>query len=306
MNNSPSEQYDCIVIGGSHAGLTAALVLGRSLRKTLVIDADNPRNRPSKIAHNYYSRDGQSPMDLIKLGKEQLAPYNSVEYRTGAVKSVAEIDNGFVVNSGGGELRTKTIILATGARDEMLDTPGFKEFWGDRILHCQYCHGFEAVGTRVGYVTEPGTVKKLNTTLGHWYDDLTLFTNGQEFSDEELAQCKTDGVEVVGGKIQSIAGADSGLLVTTEERSLEIGYIYWDAIKKYNDELALQLGCELVTDAADGKIGAVKVDQNFRTTVAGVYAVGDLSAPIAQVSAAAYSGTKAVYAINEYLWGFGC
>lgn len=298
--------YECIVIGGSHAGLSAALVLGRSIRRTLVIDADNPRNRPSKEAHNFYSRDGQSPMDLITLGKEQLAPYKTVEYVSGVVTSVRAHDDGFEVDFDDGAVRAKTLILATGASDGMLDVPGFAEFWGNRILHCPYCHGYEAMGSRVGYVTPPGTVAQYNTLLKHWYDDLVMFTNGQEFSAEELQRCADDKVRVVDGTIRSLTKASGGITVTTDAEALEVGYLYWDSDKRYNTELAEQLGCALVTDSADGKVGAVMVDQNFGTSVEGVWAIGDLSAPIAQVAAGAYAGVKAVMAVNEYLWQQTC
>ncbi|HSG99463.1 MAG TPA: NAD(P)/FAD-dependent oxidoreductase, partial [candidate division Zixibacteria bacterium] len=242
-----NENYECVVIGGSHAGLSAALVLGRSLRRTLVIDADNPRNRPSREAHNFYSRDGQNPMDLIKLGKEQLTPYKTVECASGVVTGVVALDEGFSVEFDGRTLSATTLILATGASDGMRDVPGYAELWGSRILHCPYCHGFEAIGSRVGYVTPPGTITKYNTLLTHWYDDLVMFTNGQEFSADELRRCADDNVRIVDGTIRSLTKAGGGITVTTDAEALEVGYLFWDSDKRYNTELTEQLGCALVT-----------------------------------------------------------
>lgn len=298
--------YDVIVIGGSHAGLSAALVLGRSLRRALIIDGGKPRNEPSPEAHSVYTRDGQSPMLLIKLGKEQLAPYTTVSFEGGFVEVVRKAGDSFEVEHSGRILQTKTIILATGLTDLMPDIPGFRELWGRKVLHCPFCHGFEALGLRIGYVGKPGAVAQSNTMYGHWHDDLVMFTNALEFSSEEIRACSESGVPVSSGKIQSLADADNGLTVNTDEGEVQLGSIYWEIPVKRNSALAEELGCALEPEPAPGKGRLVRVDKNFETTVDGIYAIGDLSADYTQVAAAMYSGSKAAFAINQKLWGFDC
>jgi len=298
--------FDVIIIGGSHAGLSAALLLGRSLRKTLIIDGGKPRNAPSPEAHSLYTRDGQDPMLLLKLGKEQLAPYKTVSFENGFVREARKIEDIFEVEHNGRTVMTKIIILATGVTDLMPDVPGFKELWGKKVLHCPFCHGFEAMGLKIGYVGKPGTVANANILYGHWYEDLMMLTNDQEFTSEDIEACKAANVPRVEGKIISLSDAENGLLVDTDKGDVSLGRLYWELPLRRNTELAEKLGCELEPEQAPGKGQLVKVDENYQTTVAGVYAIGDLSARFTQVVSGIYSGAKAAFALNQQLWGFDC
>jgi thioredoxin reductase len=296
--------FDVIIIGGSHAGLSAALILGRSLRKTLIIDDGKPRNEPSPEAHSLYTRDGQSPMALIKIGKEQLAPYKTISFESGFVREARITGDGFEVEHNGQTLTTKIIILATGLKDQMPDVSGFKELWGNKVLHCPFCHGFEVMGLKIGYVGKPGAVAKANTMYGHWYDHLVMVTNDQEFTPADVQACKASNVPLLEGKILSLSDTENGLAVSTDKGEMSLGRLYWEIPLKRNSELAEKLGCELEPEQAPDKGQLIKVDENYQTTVDGVYAIGDLSESFTQVVSAMYSGAKAAVSLNQQLWGF--
>ncbi|MGH3147377.1 MAG: NAD(P)/FAD-dependent oxidoreductase [Rubrobacter sp.] len=137
-------RYDVVVVGGGSAGLSAALVLGRSRRRTLVVDAGEPRNAPSSGLHGFLSRDGIPPQELLKIGREQLKLYPSVEVRSARVTAVSGENGDFeVILDNRAVVRARKLLLATGVVDELPDKPGFEELWGRGVYHCPYCHGWE-------------------------------------------------------------------------------------------------------------------------------------------------------------------
>ena len=133
---------EVIVVGGGAAGLSAALVLGRSRRRTLVVDDGMPRNAPSAEAHSIFTRDGAAPAELLRIAREQLSPYGTVEMRHDRVTAVRREGEGFAVSlAGGGQVTARRLLLAIGVRDLLPDIDGFAELWGRSVLHCPYCHG---------------------------------------------------------------------------------------------------------------------------------------------------------------------
>ncbi|MGE4512522.1 MAG: NAD(P)/FAD-dependent oxidoreductase, partial [Chryseobacterium sp.] len=136
--------FDVIIIGGSYAGLSAGMALGRSLRNVLIIDSEKPCNRQTPHSHNFITQDGKRPKEISDLAKEQVAKYETVSFFNGTVIKTSKNDNGFEVETSYGEKFTaKKIILATGLKDIMPDIEGFSECWGISVIHCPYCHGYE-------------------------------------------------------------------------------------------------------------------------------------------------------------------
>lgn len=130
-------RYDAVIVGASAAGLSAALVLGRSRRRVLVLDGGEPRNAPSAGVHGFLTRDGVRPGELLEIGREQLAPYGGVEYRAGRATEVFGSDGRFMVRlDDGDDVLARKLVLCTGVVDELPETPGFKEFWGRGVYHC--------------------------------------------------------------------------------------------------------------------------------------------------------------------------
>src|SRR5690606_25858766 len=138
----PAGRYDVVVVGGGAAGLSAALVLGRARRRTLVVDAGEPRNAPSAHMQGYLSRDGMSPAGFLAVGREEIARYG-VELVRGRVTDVARGEDFAVSLEDGREVRARRLIVATGLRDELPGVPGVAERFGRDVLHCPFCHGWE-------------------------------------------------------------------------------------------------------------------------------------------------------------------
>ena len=150
-------RYDVVVVGGGSAGLSAALVLGRLRRRTLVLAAGEPRNAPSSGVHGFFSRDGIRPEELLKIGREQLEPYPSVEVRFSRATGTSGENGDFEVTlDDGAAVRAHKLLLATGVVDELPEKPGFKELWGRGVYHCPYCHGWEVRDRQSARGPQPG------------------------------------------------------------------------------------------------------------------------------------------------------
>ncbi|MFB7511529.1 NAD(P)/FAD-dependent oxidoreductase, partial [Streptomyces broussonetiae] len=141
--NNENNRYEAVVVGGGAAGLSAALVLGRSRRRTLVVDAGEPRNAPSAHMQGYLSRDGMSPAEFLAVGREEIARYG-VELVRDRVVDADKDGGGFTARLAGGRtVRARQLVIATGLRDELPEVPGLAERFGRDVVHCPYCHGWE-------------------------------------------------------------------------------------------------------------------------------------------------------------------
>lgn len=172
-------QYDTVIVGGGPAGLSAALVLGRCRRRVLVCDAGHPRNEASGGVHGYFTRDYVAPSELLRIGREQLAPYG-VEFRHGLVTEIQPAGKGFkICLEDGTEIESRKVLLATGVRDRLPEIEGFKEMFGKSVHHCPYCDGWEWRDQPVAVYgrrqTGCGVALALRTT---WTEDVALLTGG--------------------------------------------------------------------------------------------------------------------------------
>src|ERR687889_709994 len=168
-------RYDVVVVGGGSAGLSAALILGRSRRQTLVVDAGEPRNAPSSGVHGFFSRDGISPEELLEIGREQLEPYPSVEVRSARVSGTSGVNGDFeVILDDGSVVRARKLLLATGVVDELPDKPGFEELWGSGVYHCPYCHGWEVRDRPLAVLNPGGEAAERAAFIRNWSRDLAL------------------------------------------------------------------------------------------------------------------------------------
>lgn len=142
------KNIDVIIIGGSYAGLSAAMALGRSLRNVLVIDSNSPCNKQTPYSHNFITQDGKKPAEITQLAREQVLNYETVQFVHGRAVSGKIIDDGFSIQmQSGDEYKSKKLIFATGIKDLMPDIRGFEDCWGISAIHCPYCHGYELRGT---------------------------------------------------------------------------------------------------------------------------------------------------------------
>ncbi|ALO92290.1 Reductase [Streptomyces hygroscopicus subsp. limoneus] len=294
--------YEVVVVGGGAAGLSAALVLGRSRRRTLVVDAGEPRNAPSAHMQGYLSRDGMSPAEFLAVGREEIARYG-VELVRDRVVDVAREGDFTAVLASGRTVRARHLVVATGLTDELPPVPGLAERFGRDVVHCPYCHGWEVRDLPTGVLaTSPLSVHQALMAT-QWSKDVRLFLHevGEaELTDQDLRRLATAGVTVVPGEVAGLVTADDRLTGvrladgTVHERA--VLYVAPRAVPR--NDLLIRLGAEL----RETPFGSYPViDERGLTTVPGLWAAGNASGFAEQVINAASRGYRAGAAINGEL-----
>ena len=299
-------RYDVVVVGGGSAGLSAALILGRSRRRTLVLDSGEPCNAPSSGVHGFLSRDGIPPEELLTIGREQLEPYPSVEVRPARVAGASGENGDFGVTLDDGTLvRARKLLLASGVVDELPEKPGFEELWGRGVYHCPYCHGWEVRDRPLAVLSSDEGAVQRAAFVRNWSRDLVLLTDGPANLDEEgIRTLRALEIPVREERISHLEG-DPGrtpgglrLIHFEDGSSLEREGLFYVPPQRQGSELAQMLGCEI------GPMGqapaGVKGDPTTReTTVAGVYVAGDAGNAVQSALLAAASGANAAYFVNH-------
>ncbi|WP_406129390.1 NAD(P)/FAD-dependent oxidoreductase [Streptomyces sp. NBC_00989] len=298
--------YEVVVIGGGAAGLSAALVLGRARRRTLVIDAGEPRNTPAAHMQGYLSRDGMSPAEFLALGREEIARYGVDLVRDRAV-DVTKSEGGsagFAVALAGGEtVHARRLVIATGLKDELPAVPGVAERFGRDVIHCPYCHGWEVRDQAFGVLATTAMSVHQALMVSQWSKDVTLFLHTvaeSELTDDDLRRLTAAGVAVVPGEVTDLVVEDDRLtgirLTDGVTHPREALFVAPRAIPQTG--LLEKLGAEL----RETPFGAYPVvDPTGLTTVPGVWAVGNAMGFAEQVVNAASAGYRAGATINGEL-----
>jgi thioredoxin reductase len=272
-----AETCDVIVVGGSFAGLAAAIQLGRARRGVLVVDSGKPRNRFAHASHGFLGQDGRPPAEILDTFRAQVLAYPTVGFRAGEAANAAQAGNGDfeVALSSGETLRSRRLVLATGVADELPPVPGLRERWGGTVLHCPYCHGYEVGDRRLGVLATSEMSAHQALLLPDWSADVTLFTNGVFEPDaERRAALAARGVRIVEGEVEALVGALPGLdgVRLRDGRVVEIDALFTGSRTRMASPLAERLGCAF----DDGPFGPiVRTDARKETTVPGVYCAGD-------------------------------
>ncbi len=207
-----SERVDVLVIGGGAAGLSGALALARARRSVLVVDGGRPRNAPAAGVHNFLTRDGTPPAELMAAARAEVTAYGA-EVREGWVTTVRRVDGGFAASlADGATVLARRLLVATGAADELPDVPGLAELWGTDVLHCPYCHGWEVRDQPVGVLSTSAMSAHGALLWRQWTPDVTLFLHtGPEPTEEQWEQLAARGIEVVAGEVVGLE-TDGGRL----------------------------------------------------------------------------------------------
>ncbi|MGY1743009.1 MULTISPECIES: NAD(P)/FAD-dependent oxidoreductase [unclassified Blastococcus] len=207
-----SERVDVLVVGGGAAGLSGALALARARRSVLVVDGGTPRNAPAAGVHNFLTRDGTPPAELMALARAEVRGYGA-EVRDGWVTAARRVDGGFAVSlADGSTVRARRLLVATGASDELPGVPGLAELWGTDVLHCPYCHGWEVRDQPVGILSSSAMSTHGALLWRQWTDDVTLFLHtGPEPTEEQWEQLAARGIEVVSGEVVGLETEDGRL-----------------------------------------------------------------------------------------------
>ncbi|GGB15202.1 oxidoreductase [Flexivirga endophytica] len=297
----PTDQ-DVVVIGGGAAGLSGALMLGRSRRSVTVIDAGSPRNAPADGIHGLLAYDGMPPAEYLRLGTENVRRYGGAVV-AGEVSAVTRDETGFAVTlADGRSTHARRILLTTGLVDELPDIAGLAERWGRDVVHCPYCHGWE-VRDRDIAVLATGPMAFHSAVLWRQLSDrITLLRNGIDFSAEQLAQLAARGVRIVEGRVQSVVTADDAItgVALVDGQVVPCEVIAAGTHMVARGGVVESLGLSAV-EHPSGMGVHVPADAMGRTEVPGVWAAGNVTDLSAQVGAAAAAGAMAGAQINAEL-----
>lgn len=292
---------DVAVIGGSFAGLSAALQLARARRSVTVIDAGEPRNRFAAASHGFLGQDGARPGDILAEARRQLAAYPTARFvETRAERASGVADAFSVTLQEGDELSARRIILAHGVSDSLPDIPGLAAEWGKRVAHCPYCHGYEFGGGPLGVLAANGEVALHHAMLVREWGPVTLFLNGVVEPDAAMMQqFEARGVTVERTPVAAVVSEAEGLRVQLADgNEIDIVGLFTQPRSRPSTDIGQQLGC-LHVEAPFGPI--LKVDETKQTTVSGVFAAGDIARAGPNVPFAVADGAMAGVAAHRSL-----
>jgi len=298
VRREQTEEYDVIVIGGGAAGLSAAVVLGRARRRVLLCDAGAQRNSCAEKMHGFLSRDGESPGELLKICKEQLAQYPSVGFEASVVQAVEKSSSGFRVELTSGTAPVADLLLlATGMADALPEIDGLREAWGRSAFVCPYCDGWE-IQDRPIAVSGGGVRSAIDLAqeLYGWTRKITVCGHTESLSTAQTTWLHASGVRVDAHPIRRIVH-DNGHVRSVQLEGgdcIDCDAVFFSVPLKQGSDIAERLGCKM-----NG--ARIEADDCNRTSVPGCFAAGDNVTHVHQVIVAAASGVRAAIAINDEL-----
>jgi thioredoxin reductase len=303
--------YDVVVVGGGAAGLSGALALVRVRRSVLVIDSGEPRNAPAAHMHNFLSRDGTSPLELLKIGRAEVESYGG-EIARGHVETIVRVDpadpeSGFRVSLADGRaFLARQLLLAAGVVDELPKVEGLAERWGRDVVHCPYCHGWEVRDQAIGILASGPMAVHSALMFRQLSDDIVFFQHtGPPISPEQREQLTARAIPIVEGKVLALDIQDDQIVGVHMEsgqyvkrQAMAVSTQLW-ARAPFIESLGLELSQhELAGHVLSSYIAA---DARGATSQAGVWVAGNLNDPFGTVIAAAAAGMRAGAMINAAL-----
>lgn len=336
--SQPSQQStqklvaEVAVIGGGVGGLAASIALARSLRSVIVIDAGSPRNEPSAHAHNVLGNEGVNPLDLVARGRHEAEAYGVQFVDATVVSAQKDAQNntpkghqepeplGFVLETSVGvSIEAKRIVIATGLTDVLPDIPGLAEGWGETVLHCPYCHGYEVRGQNIGIIGTTAMSYHQAMMFSQLSDRVTFLRhNAPEPDEAQRKMLDSLGIAYVDAAVEAVERTEAGTVVTLRDNedgttphsnragadsgpsdmtfaALAVGPYF-----RANGEIFEQLGGTVV-DHPTGMGSSIPAEANGATDVPGVWAVGNSADISAMVVASAASGVMVGAQINAEL-----
>ena len=291
------DMFDVVIIGGSYAGLSAAMALGRALKQVLVIDDGQPCNRQTPYSHNFLTQDGTPPVVIASIARQQVQVYKTVQFMDGtAIKATTTIDGFSVQTTQGVVLNAHKLVIATGIHDLLPAIDGLQQCWGISVLHCPYCHGYEVRQETTGILANGEQAFELAKLIYNWTNDLAIFTNGPStLMPEQLAKLSSRNIKVIEDNIAGLEHIDGYLQNIAFANGTKYGLkaLYVRSPFKQHTDIPLQLGCALTED------GYIQVDALQATTVDGIFACGDNASRMRTVANTVATGTTAGIAASK-------
>ncbi|MFC6354913.1 FAD-dependent oxidoreductase [Luethyella okanaganae] len=298
--------WDVIVAGGGPAGLSAALMLGRSRRRVLVIDAGNPRNRFAAHMHGVLGQEGVPPGELLERGRAEAEGYG-VEFASGTIQRVEREHDGLQVTTVEGAVRsTRAMVVATGLSDELPDIPGLAERWGSTVLHCPYCHGWEVRNQHLGVLTTSPFGLHQAELIRQWSDHVTVFTAGLGHVTPATEQrLRARGIDLEPAPVTEILGEGStiGAVRLDDRREVSVDAIFTAGAPRPHDDFLAPLGLA----RSETPFGSfLTVDPTGKTSDDRIWAIGNVVNPAANVPMSIGAGAFTGGVVNGALvtWDF--
>ena len=294
-------RHDAIIVGGSFAGLSAAIYIARARRTVCIVDTGAPRNRFAPHSHGFFGQDGSEPAAMLATARGQVAAYPTVTFVAGEAVTAAGDPSGFSVRLAAGEaLEGTKLVLAFGISDQLPAIPGLAERWGRSVLHCPYCHGYEFSGRRLGVLyVSPAAIQQA-MLIADW-GPTTLYLNGAPLPDDSsLVQLRDRGVEIERAPVRGLNGEGDRLsaIELGDGRTSAVDAVYIGPRTRLNSDLAQQLGCA----TTEGRLGTIIVtDDSKMTSVPGVYAAGDITRDAHNATWASADGVTAGTSLHRSL-----
>lgn len=288
---------EVLIVGGSVAGLGAALLLGRCRRSVVICDTGLPRNRFSHHMHGFLSREGIAPAEFLDVCREQLLKFPNVQLRDGQIISIERDGEAFRAETKTGEVFVaRAVLLATGIIDELPPIPGIEALYGTSVHHCPYCDGWEHQDEAIAVYGPGDPGMELALEMLSWSADIIYFSDGESVRESGRLKLQARGIGIIETKIAALHGHDGHLarVILADGECIDRKALFFMSSQRQNCDLASKLGCEL-------KEGFVVCGTDSATNVPGLFAAGNTSSGLQLAIVAAAEGAKAAHSINTLL-----
>lgn len=293
------KNFEVIIIGGSYAGLSAAMTLGRSLRSVLIIDSGLPCNRQTPYSHNFITQDGKEPGAITRKAKSQVLNYSNIQFINGLAVNGKKMGTDFSITLQTGEVFvSKKLIFATGIKDMMPPIKGFSECWGISVIHCPYCHGYEFRSQKTGIMANGDKAFHIASLVNNLTDDITILTSGKAgFTATQLERLQQHNIQIIEAEIVAIEHENGHIKNVVFKDGDKAGFnaVYAAIPFVQHSDIPVSMGCQLTEH------GYIKTDTFQKTTIDGVFACGDNAGMMRSVANAVAAGNIAGAMVNKEL-----
>jgi thioredoxin reductase len=301
-DDASREMYDVVIVGGGAAGLSAAIALGRALRRVVVIDAAQPRNSPAEHMHGFLGHDGLPPVDLLEKGRAEAERYGVTMLQDGVVSLARHEDSDDLAFTSslasGAQVQGRRVVIAMGGTDVLPDIPGLNEVWGKDVHVCPYCHGYEVRDAPLAVIATGDHSPMYALMIRNWSRDLIYFEHERPpLTSEEESQFEAMGIRRVHGTVSRmvVEGGRLTAIETENDDRFERSAVFIGTLLQANASILEPVG---VTLRQTGQGTIVEAVAQGRTNVPGIWVVGNVTTPSLTVVGAAAAGAMTAGSVN--------